>query len=302
MDDATDDARPTDRPTPEENEAAARRETRKLMERVTVRSAMLTGIFVLLVMYTLYAAATLFAPLVVAFLTSLIFTPVVRALRPLRIAPPVSAAVIVCLVFSLAVSALYGLSEPAMEWLEKAPGTCANWSWNSANWRRPWKNCVRPTNRSRASPRRGRQRRRWRPGALEPGEVAAVRHLVGAVRHRHQFRAAVLHAGLRRHLPAQAGAGDPQFENKRAAVATVREIQNRISIYLGTISIINLCLAAVSALILYILDVPNPILFGVMVGMFNYAPYIGPVASFTVILLVSLLHFDGSTPPCCRRR
>ena len=83
MDDATDDARPTDRPTPDENEAA-RRETRKLMERVTVRSAMLTGIFVLLVMYTLYAAATLFAPLVVAFLTSLIFTPVVRALRPLR--------------------------------------------------------------------------------------------------------------------------------------------------------------------------------------------------------------------------
>ena len=90
-------------------------------ESVNVRSAMLTGIFLLLVMYTLYAAATLFMPLMVAFLTSLIFTPVVRALRVLKIPPPVSAAAVVIGVLGLGFGALYGLSEPAMEWLQKAP-------------------------------------------------------------------------------------------------------------------------------------------------------------------------------------
>ena len=294
MDDATDDARPTDRPTPEENEAAARRETRKLMERVTVRSAMLTGIFVLLVMYTLYAAATLFAPLVVAFLTSLIFTPVVRALRPLRIAPPVSAAVIVCLVFSLAVSALYGLSEPAMEWLEKAPRDLRKLELEFRELAAPMEK-LRQANEqiARITPGEGGNdagggQVPWSPVKwLLSGTWSALYGIAISFVLLY-FMLASGDTFLRKLVRVI-----PQFENKRAAVATVREIQNRISIYLGTISIINLCLAAVSALILYILDVPNPILFGVMVGMFNYAPYIGPVASFTVILLVSLLHFDG---------
>jgi len=62
MDDsgACDKEQSTD-PTDTSTEADAR----ELMQSVTVRSTMLTGIFVLLVMYTLYTAATLFAPLVV---------------------------------------------------------------------------------------------------------------------------------------------------------------------------------------------------------------------------------------------
>ncbi|MFP1680647.1 AI-2E family transporter [Alloalcanivorax sp. C16-2] len=289
-----DDPRTQDRTGDDQDDVVTRQETRKLMERVTVRSAMLTGIFVLLVMYTLYAAATLFAPLVVAFLTSLIFTPVVRALRPLRIAPPVSAAVIVCLVFSLAVSALYGLTEPAMEWLEKAPRDLRKLELEFRELAAPMEK-LRQANEqiARITPGEGGNDAAggqvpWSPVKwLLSGTWSALYGIAISFVLLY-FMLASGDTFLRKLVRVI-----PQFENKRAAVATVREIQNRISIYLGTISIINLCLAMLSSLILYVLGVPNPILFGVMVGMFNYAPYIGPVASFTVILLVSLLHFDG---------
>ena len=89
--------------------------------------------------------------------------------------------------------------------------------------------------------------------------------------------------------------GFPQFEHKRAAVETVRQIQTSVSVYLGTITIINTCLGAGAALILYLLDMPNPILFGVMVGMLNFAPYIGPIVSGVLLLFISSLNFAGLT-------
>ncbi|GAA5131572.1 AI-2E family transporter [Alloalcanivorax gelatiniphagus] len=289
-----DDPRTEDRPD-DEGDLVTRRETRKLMERVTVRSAMLTGIFVLLVMYTLYAAATLFAPLVVAFLTSLIFTPLVRALRPLRIPPPVSAAVVVLLVFSIVVSALYGLSEPAMEWLEKAPRDLRQIELEFRELAAPMEKLRQArdqfalmTATDKGAGGQGEADMPWSPVEwLMSGTWSALYGIAISFILLY-FMLASGDTFLRKLVRVI-----PQFENKRAAVETVREIQNSIAIYLGTITIINVCLAVAASLILYLLDVPNPILFGVMVGLFNYAPYIGPVVSLVVIAMVGILQFDG---------
>lgn len=90
-------------------------------ESVTIRSVVLTGIFVLMIMYTLYLAAPLFIPLTVAFLLSLIFAPVIRQLRKIRIPPPVSATIILLALLAIVVGAVYGLAGPATKWIEKAP-------------------------------------------------------------------------------------------------------------------------------------------------------------------------------------
>lgn len=270
-------------------------ETRKWVESVTVRSAMLTGIFILLVMYTLYAAATLFAPLVVAFLTSLIFTPLVRALRPLRIPPPVSAAAVVLLVFSIVVSALYGLSEPAMEWLDKAPRDLRQLELEFRELAAPMEKLRQAQEQfeliTAGNQSGGGQNKAdvpWSPVDWMLSGTWSALYGIAISFILLYFMLASGDTFLRKLVRVI-----PQFENKRAAVETVREIQNSIAVYLGTITIINLCLAAAASLVLYLLDVPNPILFGVMVGLFNYAPYIGPVASLVVITLVSVLEFNG---------
>lgn len=288
MDDsgACDKEQSTD-PTDTSTEADAR----ELMQSVTVRSTMLTGIFVLLVMYTLYTAATLFAPLVVAFLTSLIFTPVVRALRTLRIPPPVSAALVVSLVFALGVGAVYGLSGPAMEWLEKAPNDLRQVEWELREIAAPMEK-LREANEqiSRITPGDDNSGggKPWSPVEwLLSGTWSALYGIAISFILLY-FMLASGDLFLRKLVRAI-----PQYRNKRAAVITVREIQTSISTYLATITIINICLAILASLALYLLGMPNPVLFGVIVGLFNYAPYIGPLASLAVILMVSVLHFDG---------
>jgi predicted PurR-regulated permease PerM len=42
-----------------------------------------------------------------------------------------------------------------------------------------------------------------------------------------------------------------------------------------------------------LLGVPNPILWGAMVAILNYAPYIGPAASTIALTIVGLLSFDS---------
>ena len=43
---------------------------------------------------------------------------------------------------------------------------------------------------------------------------------------------------------------------------------------------------------MYFLDVPNPILWGVMVAALNFIPYIGDIISFSILAIVGLLTFD----------
>ncbi|ASK36096.1 hypothetical protein CEK62_17755 [Alcanivorax sp. N3-2A] len=277
-------------PTPESRPPVDRD---NLVTQISVRSAMLTGIFVLLVMYTLYFAATLFIPLIVAFLISLIFTPVVRALRVLKIPPPVSAAVAVVAVLAFAFGSLYGLSKPAEQWLQKAPQDLQRIELKLQNLQAPIEKLQQARQQlDQMAP--GEQNKdngagtQWSPVQwLLNGTWSALYGITLSVILLY-FMLASGDTFLRKLVRVI-----PQFHDKRAAVETVRLIQTSIATYLGTITLINLALAAVAALTLYLFDVPNPVLFGAMVGLLNYAPYVGSVISTTVLLAVCLLTFQG---------
>jgi predicted PurR-regulated permease PerM len=43
---------------------------------------------------------------------------------------------------------------------------------------------------------------------------------------------------------------------------------------------------------MYLLDMPNPALWGAMVAVLNFVPYLGPLISLSVIGVVSLITFD----------
>lgn len=69
-------------------------------------------------------------------------------------------------------------------------------------------------------------------------------------------------------------------------------IEEEISTYLVTFTIICFCLGITIALILWLLGVPNAMLWGVMATCLNFIPYIGPAIGIGVIFFVSLLTFD----------
>lgn len=79
--------------------------------------------------------------------------------------------------------------------------------------------------------------------------------------------------------------------HKRALLA-VRNVQHELPAYLITALFINISLACISTLCFWWLELPNPLLWGCIVGLLNFAPYIGAIASTALIATVGLLEFS----------
>jgi predicted PurR-regulated permease PerM len=66
----------------------------------------------------------------------------------------------------------------------------------------------------------------------------------------------------------------------------VQNVERGISRYLLTITIINIGLGVATALTLWLLGIPNPILWGVMATTLNYVPHIGAFLCMVVLFFV----------------
>ncbi|MGH6781099.1 MAG: AI-2E family transporter, partial [Sphingomonadaceae bacterium] len=78
------------------------------------------------------------------------------------------------------------------------------------------------------------------------------------------------------------------------AMATARVIQNVVdatSAYLGTITLINLCLGLAVAAVLHILGMPSPLMWGGIVAILNYIPYLGPILAALLLAMGGLMTF-----------
>jgi predicted PurR-regulated permease PerM len=84
----------------------------------------------------------------------------------------------------------------------------------------------------------------------------------------------------------------PTFRDKKRAVEISREIQQNISNYLFSVSVINIALGAVASGGLYFLGVPNAGMWGMLVALLNFVPYFGPVSGMALLTSVGLLTFE----------
>src|SRR6185369_4756347 len=84
----------------------------------------------------------------------------------------------------------------------------------------------------------------------------------------------------------------PTLRDKKRAVEISHEIQQNISHYLFSVSLINLGLGLIVSVGLYFMGVPNAAMWGMLVAILNFVPYFGPVAGIIVLAAVGLLTFD----------
>jgi len=78
------------------------------------------------------------------------------------------------------------------------------------------------------------------------------------------------------------------------ALTTARVIQQTVdatSTYIGTITIINICLGGLTAAILWALGMDSPLMWGGIVAVLNYIPYLGPIAAALLLALGGLMTF-----------
>jgi predicted PurR-regulated permease PerM len=78
------------------------------------------------------------------------------------------------------------------------------------------------------------------------------------------------------------------------ALTTARVIQQTVdatSTYIGTITVINVCLGGLTATILWMLGMDSPVMWGGIVAVLNYIPYLGPIAAALLLALGGLMTF-----------
>jgi predicted PurR-regulated permease PerM len=83
------------------------------------------------------------------------------------------------------------------------------------------------------------------------------------------------------------------------ALTTARVIQQVVaatSTYIGTITVINVTLGALTAAIVWMLGMDSPLMWGGIVAVLNYVPYLGPIASAFLLGIGGLMVFpDAAT-------
>lgn len=84
----------------------------------------------------------------------------------------------------------------------------------------------------------------------------------------------------------------PSMREKRNAVELVHNVERGISSYLLTVTAINICLGIVIWIAMWLLALPNPMLWGAMATVFNFVPILGAMCGTIVVFLVSVLSFD----------
>jgi predicted PurR-regulated permease PerM len=81
------------------------------------------------------------------------------------------------------------------------------------------------------------------------------------------------------------------FEGALTTARVIQQVVDATSTYLGTITLINLGLGTLTALVLWWLGMPSPIMWGGIVAVANYIPYLGPIVCALLLFLGGLMTY-----------
>jgi predicted PurR-regulated permease PerM len=258
------------------------------------RTVALWGIFVLLLLFALYAARSLALPVALAALTSLVLAPVVRSLGRLRVPAPVAAGGLLLLLLGGTGWGLVTLSGPAADWLKRAPASAGEVERKLRFLRDP----VEQVSRATAEVERAT---RLADAEKTPTVVVQPRRLSEALFEQTQgFLTGLLVTAVLLFFLLSSPDGFlekavellPRLQDKKRLVAAVREIEDEVSTYLLTMSAINLGFGAAVWVAMSLLGVPNAALWGVLSALTNFVPYVGALAMAFVLAGVGVLTFD----------
>jgi predicted PurR-regulated permease PerM len=81
------------------------------------------------------------------------------------------------------------------------------------------------------------------------------------------------------------------FEGALTTARVIQQVVDATSTYLGTITLINVGLGALTALVLWWLGMPSPVMWGGIVAVANYIPYLGPIVAALLLFVGGLMTF-----------
>lgn len=255
----------------------------------------LVGLFTLAILFTLHIAQEVILPVVLAVFLAIVLSLPVRQMRRVGLPDWISALLVTIGFVGAIIAGIYFLSGPAAEWLQRAPQVIRELEVKIAPVTRSIGGATEVTKEIERLTEEA-------PGdelkvdvaepSLNETLITRARDMVvsGLVMVVLLF---FLLAGGRQTVTLVARALSPP--DRRVYDSIVTRVQDDISLYLQTITVINAGLGLATAGVMYALDMPSPALWGTMVGLLNFMPYLGAATSVVVIAVVAVLTF-GQLP------
>jgi len=259
-----------------------------------VRSISLSGLFILAVFYTMYFLRSVLLPIVLALLLSYLLRPIVRTLVRMKIPGLLSAALVLVAFIILIGVGISALATPVAVWLEKAPTGLQQLQDKFMPVKKSVTQVVAAT---------GEIEKLATPDSPTKTAVEVKRHPITDMlfmRTPESVASLLLLLILLYFFLAYDGIFIaklvklmPTLADKKRAVSIAHEIESHISRYLFTVTVINVCLGLAVGTAVGLLGLRNPFMWGVVVAVLNFVPYLGPLTGIICMTIGAGLSFDS---------
>lgn len=260
------------------------------------QTLLLGGLFLLALLAALYAAKEIALPVVAACLLKLLLQPAVRALERLRLPRLIGALLTIVLLCALIAGFAAALVGPAKDWAAKLPEGLPRLEQHLSGLRDPidaLRNLLHRAERvadaTAANPAPVAVAVQPKPDlaqSLFSGTRVVLAELFTTI----LLLFFLLLSGdlfLRRTVELL-----PRFSDKREAVEISQHLESDVSGYLTTITAMNLLVGIATAGVMLVCRVGDPVLWGAVAFLLNFAPILGPVVGIGIFVLAGLLSFD----------
>jgi len=281
------------------------RPSRELTQRLSARRyagrSVTRALWILTICFAVAAlriGRELLVPVVLALLITLVLSGIVEFLRRYGIPRGLSAVVLLVLIGAALGGMLHAVWPPAQQWIASAPRVLRTIDHKT----RPAQSMVRRIDAiaRRASaltvsgdpPAAG-------TAVVTPPPATAV-SAMDVVQGTSGVVAAFLMGGALTLLLL--AAGPPTLARMTAPVAgdgraihvlrVIEAIRLEVGRYYGTLAVINLAFGAITALVMWLLGMPNPMLWGALAGVLNFIPYLGCASTLAILTIVAFVSFD----------
>lgn len=260
-----------------------------------VRSIVLTTILVLGVLYTLYFARFLCIPIALALIFNMLLGPLVTRAQRWHIPRPISAVLVIAAFSAVVGYGIYSLMAPAGYWINRAPEAFSSFSHQTHDLQQQIQDMNESTEKIKKAATKmiGKASQQ----TVQINDKGLRKRIIGNL----QWTGGILFITLillyfmlagRSSLFRQLLLLMPSTQSRANAKRIVRHLQTDISRYLITVTLINAALGTVACAVLWLLGLSDPVLWGVLIGVLNFAPYVGALVSLAVITLASFATFD----------
>lgn len=262
----------------------------------SIEARLLMVLVSLSVLYTLSLGKQLLIPMALAFLLSLVLAPAVRWLEQLHLPRPVGAGIIVLIMLALFSYGMSGSITPIGNWIEHAPGVLRQLERKIY----PIKKTVEEVSKTaeqvdRMTSMDSKPSVQIRDISLREVLYTNARGLISGTLLAIFLLYFLLSWGQIVLLRIARLLRERGTRHHFLALSAV--LEGEVSKYLATITLINFCLGVAVAAVLFILGMPNPLLWGGLAALLNFIPYLGSLITALLLGATALLAFNGLAVP-----